>query len=164
MHTSAGDARASRRGLHLSCDTRWPPASSRTLMGPMRLQAIAIAAALSAGFAPQKGAERPIVSAGRAPRTVRTVGWSTFAQGPLAGWRVQWDKDTDVPVRMFGPGVTAPGAMANRSVAEAAAHAFLAAHLDVLAPGASIDDFVLVADEVNPWGDVRTVAYAQHAS
>ena len=130
----------------------------------MRLQAIAIAAALSAGFAPQKGAERPIVAAGRAPRTVRPVGWSTLSQGPLAGWSVQWDKDTDVPVRMFGPGISAPGAMANRSVAEATAHAFLAAHLDVLAPGASIDDFVLVADEVNPWGDVRTIAYAQHAS
>src|SRR5437879_4085533 len=85
----------------------------------MRFPAIAIAvAALSAGFAPQKGAERPIVSAGRAPRIVRTVGWSTVAQGPLAGWRVQWDRETDVPLHLFGAGVAVPGAMTDRNVAE----------------------------------------------
>ena len=130
----------------------------------MRLRALLLAAALSAGFAPQKGVDRPIVAAGRAPRIVRAVRWSSPAQGPLAGWRVQWDHDTNVPLRMWGPGLATPGAMTNADAAESAARQFLAAHLDVLSPGATAADYVLVANQLNPTGDVRTVAFAQRVN
>src|SRR5262245_36652608 len=110
----------------------------------MRFRTLAIAAALSAGishtgdaYAPQKGAERPVVAAGRAPRMQRDVAW-TAPQGALAAlpsWRVMWDRDTDVPLRLWGPSIAAPGTMQNASTAEAFARQQLAQHIALLAPG-----------------------------
>lgn len=139
----------------------------------MRFRTLAIAAALSAGlsqtgdaYAPQKGAERPVVAAGRAPRLHRDVAW-TSPSGSLAGlpsWRAMWDRDTDVPLRLWGPSIAAPGTSANANAAETFARNMLAQHLALLAPGAVTSDFTLVSNETNPTGDVRTVAFAQHAS
>src|SRR5438445_10578917 len=108
----------------------------------MRFRILAIAAALSAGFAPQKGAEPPVVAAGRAPRVHRDIAWAEV----LPGWRTMLDHDTDVPLRMWGPAIAAPRASADPAAAEAAARQFLAAHVDVLAPGAALSDFALVAN------------------
>ena len=55
--------------------------------------------------------------------------------------------------------LAAPGAIADAAIAERAARAFLAAHLETLAPGASARDFKLVANQLD--GDLRTVGFAQ---
>src|SRR5689334_1414325 len=118
--------------------------------GSMRVRTVVIAAALSAGishtgdaFAPQKGAERPVVAAGRAPRLHRDVTWNA-PQGALAGlpsWQVMWDRDTDVPLRLWGPAITAPNTTTDAVAAESFARGRLAEHLALLAPGASTSDF-----------------------
>src|SRR5262245_15107466 len=138
----------------------------------MRFRTLAIAAALSAGishtgdaYAPQKGAERPLVAAGRGARLHRDVAW-TAPQGALAGlpsWQVMWDRDTDVPLRVWGPSISAPGTSSNANAAETFARNLLAQHLALLAPGASTTDFELVANATNPGGDVRTVSFKQRA-
>ena len=76
-------------------------------------------------------------------------------------WTAVRDADTNVPVRMWGRGVRAAGSVANPAVAEAAARAFMQTQLADLAPGATLSDFVLVANERNPAGDMRTVAFEQ---
>jgi MYXO-CTERM domain-containing protein len=138
----------------------------------MRVRTIVIAAALSAGishtgdaYVPQKGADRPVVAAGRAPRLHRDVSWKA-PQGALAdlpSWQAMWDRDTDVPLRLWGPAIVAPNTTTDAVAAEAFARGRLAQHVALLAPGATASDFDLVANEVNPSGDVRTVAFAQRA-
>lgn len=138
----------------------------------MRLRALGVAAALSAVVAPHdsgavirpKGAEEPLVSAGRAPRTHRTIAWSTMAGGPLAGWTAMWDRDTDVPLRMWGRTERIPGVVADAAIAEAAARRFLEQHLATLAPGAKPNDFVLVSNVLSPKRDIRSVGFVQRAS
>src|SRR5688572_18485062 len=116
----------------------------------MRLRTLGIAAALSEGLVQQstavihqKSVDAPYVSADRGPRTHRTIEHGWVQQ--LAGWRAIWDRDTDVPLRMWGQGVLAPGSVANAAIAEAAARTFLATHIPTLAPGSSTSDFTLVS-------------------
>ena len=83
----------------------------------MRIRTIGLAAALSAGLfqtsgavVQPKGADAPLVAAGQAPRTHRTISWarpSQLASVGLPGWNAMWDRDTDVPVRLWGAGVIA---------------------------------------------------------
>jgi cysteine-rich repeat protein len=139
----------------------------------MRFRTLAIAAALSAGvvhtgdaYAPQKGADRPVVAAGRAPRLHRDVAW-TAPQGALAAlpsWQVIWDRDTDVPLRLWGPSIAAPRTTADAAAAEAFARQLLTQHIALLAPGATASDFVLLANQTSPSGDLRTVSFGQRAS
>ena len=82
----------------------------------------------------------------------------------LAGWQAVWDHDTDVPVRLWGPGIPTPNAVLDAAVAESAARAFLAAHLDVLAPGAAMSDFMLVANQLDPSGELRSLGFEQYAN
>jgi hypothetical protein len=126
----------------------------------MRFRTLAIASLLSAGFAPQKGLDKPVVTANTAPRAHRDVAWKQNALPGLPGWQAQWDRDTDVPLRAWGPSISAPNTIADASAAEAFARAFLAQHLAELAPGALADDFVLAANTVDTSG-MRTVSYVQ---
>jgi hypothetical protein len=138
----------------------------------MRLRTIALGAALSAtlfstsgAVVRPKGAEEPMVTPDRAPRKHRTIGWSRASQlvaAGLPGWTAMWDRDTDVPVRLWGPGVHAPGAVADAAVAEATAKQFLASHIALLAPGARVDDFVVVANQLGAEGDVRSIGFQQY--
>lgn len=82
-----------------------------------------------------------------------------FAVLAQQGWRATWDRDTGVPARLWGGHVDAPGAVADAAIAERAARDFLAAHLDLLAPGAQTSDFVVVANQLD--GALRTVGFAQ---
>lgn len=143
----------------------------------MRLRTLGLAAALYATSATAliqtggavvqpKGADAPVVTAGKGTRTHRATSWSRDAQLAalgLPGWTALWDRDTNVPLRLWGPGVTAPGSMQDPQIAEAAARQFLATHLRVLAPGASASDFVVVANQISGSGDVRSIGFAQHA-
>lgn len=140
----------------------------------MRTRTIGIVAAVIAAsqhtgdaFAPRKGAERALVASGRSPRQSRDTTWTAPASARVAiaalpGWQALWDHDTDVPLRLWGPSLAAPGAMADAAVAERAARAFLVAHVELLAPGARASDFVLVTNVVS--NDVRSVAFEQRAN
>jgi MYXO-CTERM domain-containing protein len=110
--------------------------------------------------------EPALVTAGRAVRSHREVAWvgrGALDHTGLFDWAAIYDRDTEVPLRMWGPGMAAPGAMVDPALAESWARRFLAGHLAILAPGALPDDFVLVADQLNPSGDVRSVGFAQYA-
>ena len=128
----------------------------------MRFRTVFLAAALSAGFAPQKGAEPPTVATGRAPRMHRDVTWLAHAGGP-AGWRAIVDRDTGVPVRMWGPSIATPGATHDAAIADSQARSYLAAHLATLAPGATLADFKPLANVLDTSGTIRTVTYKQYA-
>jgi len=82
----------------------------------------------------------------------------------LAGtgtWQAAWDAATGVPRQIWGSGLAAPGANGDAAVAETAARAALAAHLALLAPGASLADFHLVSNQTD--GKIRTVGFQQYA-
>src|SRR5688572_11611335 len=132
----------------------------------MRLRtSLGLAAAVSAGLISTssavvrpKGAEAPIVSAERGPRTHRAIGWTK-----LTGWTAIMDRDTDVPLRMWGPSPHVANSVADAAIAEAAARQFLAQHIATLAPGAAVTDFELVANQLSPKGDLRSIGFAQRA-
>ena len=143
--------------------------------GLMRLRTIGLAAALSAtlfqtsdAVVRPRGAEEPVVTASQksAPRAHRTITWSRASQMDalgLSGWTAQFDRDTGVPVRMWGAGIPAFGAMANPQVAETFARDFIARHLHTLAPGAQLSDFVVVSNQLGGSRDVRSVGFQQYA-
>jgi len=92
-------------------------------------------------------------------RPARAAAWRRFTDAAPGRWQSTWDKATGVPARIWGEGVPAPGVMADPAAAASFARAFLAAHLDLLAPGASIGDFELVANVSD--GDIRSVGFFQ---
>ncbi len=127
----------------------------------------------AAGFQqPDHLDERPLETAdggrGRAHRDVAwdrvpasaKKAWDAFVAGGGA-WRSQWDRHTDVPVRIWGEGVAVPGAMASAAVAEQAARDLLARHLALLAPGARPEDFELVSNVLHADATMRTVGFVQ---
>ena len=138
----------------------------------LTLPALLFAADAAAVRQPEYLDERPVETAsGARGRLARATGWDApRAQDRLwqdftaahGDWRAVWDLDTGVPLRIYGEGVAAPGASADPAKALAAARALLAERLALLAPGAAVDDFVLVANVVHgPTGELRTVGFAQ---
>ncbi len=82
----------------------------------------------------------------RAPAPAATA-WARFERETGTGdWLVSWDQATKVPSRIFGRGVPAPGVVRDAAAAERHARAFLARHIDLLAPGAVPSDFALVSN------------------
>ena len=96
------------------------------------------------------------------PPTSRSAAWARFERARGPGWQALWDRDTEAPLRVFGRGIPAPGAVASAPAAEAQARAFLANHLDLLAPGVPVDRFVLVTNDLD--AGLRTVAFEQRAA
>ncbi len=70
-----------------------------------------------------------------------------------------WDAVTEVPHRLMLEGMPAPGVMGSAAEAERVATAFVARHLDVLAPGSALDDFVLVTNDLS--AGIRSVGFVQ---
>lgn len=95
----------------------------------------------------------------RTPRAAARA-WQAFEAEAGAGWQAQWDADTGVPVRLFGPGLPVPGSVASADRAAAYARAFLARHIALLAPGSAPADFTVVSNHFD--GDMRTVGMSQH--
>jgi cysteine-rich repeat protein len=86
------------------------------------------------------------------------------ARGPFGalaqqGWRATWDRDTGVAARLWGGHVDVPGAVADAAIAERAARDFLARAMPVLAPGAQVGDFVVIANQVD--AGIRTIGLQQ---
>ncbi|GAB4570329.1 MAG: hypothetical protein Tsb0020_25020 [Haliangiales bacterium] len=92
--------------------------------------------------------------------------WRRFgaarAGSGAAAWRATWDGLTGVPSYVVGPGVEVPGSVADAEVAAAGAYELLAAHIDLLAPGASISDFVIVSNHLDADLAMRTVGMYQY--
>jgi cysteine-rich repeat protein len=82
---------------------------------------------------------------GEAPQR-RAIAWTRFLSAAGSAWQASWDEATAVPSRIFGRGMPAPRAVSDPAAAERHARAFLAAHIDLLAPGAAPADFVLVSN------------------
>jgi cysteine-rich repeat protein len=103
---------------------------------------------------------RPQVSVryGQTPQQ-RIGAWSRFLAGAGTAWQASWDQATGVPSRIFGRGVAVPGAVRDATVAARHARAFLAAHIDLLAPGSSAGDFVLVSNALRR--GLRVVGFRQ---
>lgn len=76
--------------------------------------------------------------------------------GPV--W-IDWDAERGVARGVLTSGVPAPGSIASAEVAEAHARAWLASHLDLLAPGSRAEDFELVANHLS--SGIRTVGFRQ---
>jgi MYXO-CTERM domain-containing protein len=127
-------------------------------------------AATAGAFAPTPKGDQPMETADATepPRAYRDVAHAAPAAAQAAVARVAaaglgnvvWDVDTGVPAQLWGAGIGAPQAMTSPAAAEAAARAFLAEHLALLAPGSSAADFIAVGNELA--GDLRVVGLAQH--
>ena len=76
-------------------------------------------------------------------------------------WQALVNPKTGVPQRIYGQGLPAVGSVANEATAEAFARAFLARHIELLAPGAAVEDFVLASNHLS--GGIRSVGFFQHA-
>ena len=74
-------------------------------------------------------------------------------------WRAVWDASTGVPTRLWGAGLPAPKSVASPERAEAFARAFLARHIELLAPGSRAEDFVLASNTLHD--GLRSVAFFQ---
>jgi MYXO-CTERM domain-containing protein len=96
------------------------------------------------------------------PPASRSAAWARFEAARGAGWQALWDRDTAAPLRVFGRGIPAPDAVASAPAAEAHARAFLAAHLDLLAPGVAPDRFVVASNDLD--AGLRTVGFEQRAA
>ncbi len=90
-----------------------------------------------------------------------SVAWSRFSLAAGTSWRAAWDPATGVPSRIWGPGVFVFGASGSAVIAESTARQWLAAHLDLLAPGASVADFELISNHFD--GDQRSVGFIQRS-
>jgi MYXO-CTERM domain-containing protein len=97
-----------------------------------------------------------------APPPSRRAAWARFERLHGAGWQALWDRTTGAPLRVLGRGLPAPGSVASAPTAAAQARAFLAEHLDLLAPGLSVEHFVLVTNDLD--AGLRTVAFEQRAA
>lgn len=95
---------------------------------------------------------------GKAPQRAQRA-WTRLANEVGAGWVAQWDDARGVPSRAWGPGLAAAGTVASAEHAARFARAFLARHIDLLAPGASVDDFVIASNDLS--GGMRTVGFVQ---
>lgn len=110
------------------------------------------------------------LASGAPVRVQRNVSWSTpfvaaqswtrFVEAHGTAWKAYWDADTSVPGRIFGVGIPMPGTIDSDFAAERAARDLLEAHIDLLAPGADLSNFVLVSNELH--NGVRTVGFFQH--
>jgi uncharacterized protein (TIGR03382 family) len=74
-------------------------------------------------------------------------------------WNAMWDRQTKVPLRIWGSGISAPRSEGNALAAEEFSRAFLAQHIALLAPGSAIEDFELASNVLS--GGVRSVGFVQ---
>lgn len=92
---------------------------------------------------------RKIRATSSQPPASRVHAYQRFKLDVGGSWLSIWDEATDVPLRIFGSGIEAKGAIKNPSAALKHAEAMLARHLKLWAPGASPSDFVLAANELS---------------
>ncbi|MEM9462009.1 MAG: hypothetical protein AAGF11_48065, partial [Myxococcota bacterium] len=85
--------------------------------------------------------------------------WSSFTTRMGAAWATWADGH---PRQIIGSGLPAPGVIASPAEAERVAKDVLAQHLDLLAPGTSPGDFVLVSNHES--AGIRSVGFQQQSA
>jgi len=90
---------------------------------------------------------------------VPSAAWSKFTAAAGGRWTAAHDRATGVPSRIWGSGIAVPGANASPQIAEQVARQLLATHLALLAPGAQVSDFELVANHTD--GEIRSIGFQQ---
>jgi len=119
-----------------------------------RLTADTLTALPAANIAKPLRSVKPLVALATPP-----VAWMALA-ATGGHWQAAWDPATGVPRQIWGS-LAAPRANDDAAVAEQIARAMLAAHVDLLAPGASASDFQLVSNTSD--GKIRSVGFFQYA-
>ncbi|MEP6864665.1 MAG: hypothetical protein ABJE66_28850 [Deltaproteobacteria bacterium] len=119
-----------------------------------RLAADTLTALPAANIAKPLRIVKPLVALATPP-----VAWMALA-GTGGHWQATWDPATGVPRQIWGS-LAAPGANGDAAVAERIARAMLAAHVDLMAPGASASDFQLVSNTSD--GKIRSIGFFQYA-
>ena len=100
------------------------------------------------------------VSSGAPSQGLARLAWQQFeARHPDAAWKVLWDLDTGVPLRVFGTGLPAPASVASPGAAAAISRNLLEQEIELLAPGAKASDFNLVSNTEH--NGVRSVGFRQ---
>jgi len=132
------------------------------------LSLLAVEGEAAAFTAPRTGKQGRELAAGGTTRQHRDIAWRAPASAgrAFAGLRAalgvhetMWDRDTGVPLRMWGDGVAAPGSVASAEVAARTARDLLLPHLAALAPGSRAEDLVLVGNDLS--AGIRSVGFAQ---
>lgn len=126
-----------------------------------RVAAEELTAMPAAGTKPLRTA-RLLRSAPSAAHPAASSAWHQFRTATGAAWHATWDAATNVPSRLWGPGLAAPGANASPALAEQHARRLLAQHLPLLAPGAQLSDFALVSNHTD--GELRSIGFVQRAA
>jgi hypothetical protein len=85
--------------------------------------------------------------------------WDDFLEAAGGRWYSMWDRETGVPVRIWGSGIAAPNSVASPAIAERIARGFVNQHLALLAPGASSEDFILAGNDLTD--GIRSVGFYQ---
>lgn len=89
----------------------------------------------------------------------RARAWSALASELGSAWAT-WDGDR--PQQIIATGLAAPGTVASAAEAERVARAVLERHVELLAPGASASDFVVVSNAIS--SEIRSVGFAQRSA
>ncbi len=97
----------------------------------------------------------------RVPRSAR-AGWGRLQAEVGSSMRATWDASTGVPSRIWGAGVHVAGSVSSPALAASFARAFLARHIDLLAPGCAPSDFVLVSNDLSD--GMRTLGFVQESA
>ncbi|MBV8761126.1 MAG: hypothetical protein JO257_27770 [Deltaproteobacteria bacterium] len=104
------------------------------------------------------GAQKPLREVRRVDYMIKpSPAWARLAAS--GKWQAAWDAATGVAARIWGSGIAAPGSVADPAIAEQVARQVLADNLALLAPGASLADFVLLSNTYD--GNIRAVGFAQ---
>lgn len=88
----------------------------------------------------------------------REGAWNALASELGSAWAT-WEGDR--PRQIISTGLVAPGTVASAAKAERVARALLERHVELLAPGASASDFVVVGNELS--SGIRSVGFAQRS-
>ncbi len=107
---------------------------------------------------PTSPRKQPTVRVGPPPVS-RMVAYAKLIDHVGSRWNLTWDRATNVPRRIFGEGLQASGSVQDADAAAAFARAFLARHIDLLAPGSTSTDFILVSNQERR--GIRVVGFVQ---
>lgn len=102
---------------------------------------------------------QPAVTWNRPPAQ-RAAAWERFVADTGTAWTPMWDADTAMPLRIAGAGMAMPGSVASADKAADYARAFLAEHIDLLAPGSRPESFHVVGNDLSD--GVRAVGLYQY--
>ncbi len=142
--------------------------SGRVLALAVGLSLFAMEGAVSAFTAPPTGKQGRQLASGGQARQHRNIAWRAPANAgkahatlaaAIGASETMWDRDTGVPLRMWGRGVAVPGSMQSAELAARTARALLDPHLDVLAPGSRASDFTLAGNDLS--AGIRSVGFVQ---